>query len=255
LILRTFHLEASTTKFVLLNSLYQLCFAVSPIFFAPLSEHFGRRPLLASSYTAYELWTLCCAVAPSFTALAIFRLLAGLSAAVPNTVVAGLFADIYEDPVARGQAVAALVFVNASGPPIGPLISGFVSAHLGWRWAFWVSLMVAGVGLPLVWLLPETYAPVIAKKMLMNSEGDVPRIGAETFFSELEVALKRPWQMMIKEPILFLTALYLALLYSMQYLFFQSKPIVYGEIYGLSEDFVGLSYIPSTYYSPVLSEL
>lgn len=174
---------------------------------------------------------------------------------MPNTTVAGLFADIYEDPVARGQAVAAFVLVNASGPPVGPLISGFVSAHLGWRWAFWVGLTAAGVGLPFVWFLPETYTPVIAKKMQMNSEGDVPRPGVEGFFSEMEVALKRPWQMMFKEPILFLTALYLALLYSMQYLFFQSKPIVYGQIYGLSEDLVGLSYIPSTCYSPVLSEL
>ena len=196
--------------------MYQAGFAVSPLFFAPLSEHFGRRPLLASGYTAYAFWTLCCAIAPSFTSLVIFRLLAGLSAAVPNTTVAGLFADIYEDPVARGQAVAAFVLVNASGPPVGPLISGFVSAHLGWRWAFWVGLMAAGVGLPFVWFLPETYAPVIAKKMQMNSEGDVPRPGVEGFFSEMEVALKRPWQMMFKEPILFLTALYLALLYSMQ---------------------------------------
>jgi MFS family permease len=198
---------------------------VSPIFLAPLSEHFGRRPLLASSFTAYALWTLCCAIAPNFTALVIFRLLAGLSAAVTDKIVAGLFADIYEDPVARGQAVAAFVFVNASGPPVGPLNSGFVSAHLGWRWAFWVSLMVAGVGLPLVWCLPETYAPVIAKNMLTNSEGDVPRTEFEAFFSELEVALKRPWQMMIREPILFLTALYLALLFSMQYLFFKASPL------------------------------
>ena len=83
---------------------------MSPLFFSPLSEHFGRRPLFASGYTAYAVWTLCCAIAPSFTALIIFRLLAGLSAAVPNTIVAGLFADIYEDPVARGQAVAAFVF-------------------------------------------------------------------------------------------------------------------------------------------------
>lgn len=247
-ILQDFNLDPSTSKFVLLNSLYQVGFAVSPLFFAPLSEHFGRRPLLAGSFSCYAIWTLCCAVAPSFTALVIFRLLAGLSAAVPNTVVAGLFADIYEGPVARGQAVASFLFVAACGPLVGPLISGFISVHLGWRWTFWVGLLIAGVGLPFVWCLPETYATVIARKASEKSAVDVPKATMRKHMSDLGVTLKRPWLMMIREPILLFTALYLALVYSMQYLFFQSGPIVYGGIYGLSEDLIGLSYIPSMFH-------
>ncbi|KAF1924767.1 MFS general substrate transporter [Didymella exigua CBS 183.55] len=249
-ILQDFNLDPSTSKFVLLNSLYQVGFAVSPLFFAPLSEHFGRRPLLAGSFTSYAIWTLCCAIAPSFTALVVFRLLAGLSAAVPNTVVAGLLADVYEGPVARGQAVAAFLFVAACGPLVGPLISGFTSVHLGWRWTFWVGLMIAGVGLPFVWCLPETYATVIAREVSEKSAADVPKATLRKHVSSLGITLKRPWLMMVSEPILLLTALYLALVYSMQYLFFQSNPIVYGGIYGLREDLVGLSYIPSMFRLP-----
>ncbi|KAF3037921.1 hypothetical protein E8E12_002357 [Didymella heteroderae] len=243
-ILQGFNLDPSTSQFVLLNSLYQVGFAVSPLLFAPLSEHFGRKPLLAGSFTCYAIWTLCCAVAPSFTALVIFRLLAGLSAAVPNTVVAGLFADVYEGPVARGQAVAAFLFVAASGPLVGPLISGFISVHLGWRWTFWVGLMIAGVGLPFVWCLPETYATVIARKASEKLAVDAPKATLGKHMADLGITLKRPWLMMMREPILLFTALYLALVYSMQYLFFQSSPIVYGGIYGLTEDLIGLSYIP-----------
>lgn len=248
-ILQDFDLGTSTSKFILLNSLYQVGFAVSPLFFAPLSEHFGRRPLLAGSFSCYALWTLCCAVAPSFTTLVIFRLLAGLSAAVPNTVVAGLFADVYEGPVARGQAVASFLFVAACGPLVGPLISGFISIHLGWRWTFWVGLMIAGVGLPFVWFLPETYAIVIARKVTEKPAAEASKATIQKHLMDLGVTLRRPWLMMAREPILLFTALYLALVYSMQYLFFQSNPIVYGEVYGLSEDMVGLSYVPSTYPS------
>lgn len=170
---------------------------------------------------------------------------------MPNTVVAGLFADVYEGPVARGQAIAAFLFVAASGPLVGPLISGFISEHLGWRWTFWVGLMIAGVGLPLVWCLPETYATVIARKVSEKSAADTRIATLRKHMVDLRVTLKRPWLMMVREPILLFTALYLALVYSMQYLFFQSSPIVYGGIYGLREDFVGLSYIPSTYKSQV----
>jgi multidrug resistance protein len=232
---------------VLLNSLYQVGFAASPLLFAPLSEHFGRRPLLAGSFSLYAGFTLGCALAPSFSALVVFRLLAGLSAAVPNTVVAGLFADVYEGPVARGQAVAAFLFVAACGPLVGPLISGFISVHLGWRWTFWVGLMIAGVGLPFVWFLPETYATVIARKLHEKSTVGLPKATMQTHLSALGTTLRRPWLMMAREPILLFTALYLALVYSMQYLFFQSNPIVYGEVYGLSEDMIGLSYIPSRF--------
>lgn len=148
--------------------------------------------MLAGSFTCYAVWTLCCAVAPSYTALVIFRLLAGLSAAVPNTVVAGLFADVYEGPVARRQAVAAFLFVAASGPLVGPLISGFISVYLGWRWTFWVGLMIAGLGLPLVWCLPETYATVIARKVSEKSAVDLPKAMLKKHIADLRVTLKRP---------------------------------------------------------------
>jgi MFS family permease len=167
---------------------------------------------------------------------------------VPNTIVAGLFADIYEGPVARGQAVALFLLVATCGPLVGPLISGFISMHLGWRWTFWIGLIIAGVGVPFVWCLPETYAPVIAKKMSKKSALESPTATMWEHLSDLSTTIKRPWLMMIREPILLFTALYLALVYSMQYLFFQSNPIVYGEIYSLSEDLIGLSYISSMFH-------
>jgi MFS family permease len=117
--------------------------------------------------------------------------------------------------------------------------------HLGWRWTFWIGLMIAGVGLPFVWCLPETYATVIAKKMSKKSVLKTPKATMRKHLFDLCTTLKRPWLMMIREPILLFTALYLALVYSMQYLFFQSNPIVYEEIYGLSEGLIGLSYISS----------
>jgi len=43
---------------------------------------------------------------------------------------------------------------------LGPLISGF-AGELGWRWPFWIALMLAGTSWLLSELLPETYAPVL----------------------------------------------------------------------------------------------
>ncbi|KAF2013008.1 MFS transporter [Aaosphaeria arxii CBS 175.79] len=240
-----FGIAKDSISIVLLNSLYMVGFAISPLFFGPLSEAIGRRPVLIGNYTLYTIFTLCCAVSWSYNALLVFRLLAGMSAAVPNAVIAGLYADIFAGHKERGRAMAAFMVVSAQGPLIGPLVSGFLSVNLGWRWTFWIGLMIAGVGLPVVWLLPETYVPVLEERMKERRKGNglLHAISCEDFV-HVFTTLKRPGLMIVTEPILLLSSLYLSLIYAMMYLFFQVYPIVFGGIYGLSQDKVGLAYIP-----------
>ncbi|KAH7380074.1 major facilitator superfamily domain-containing protein [Pyrenochaeta sp. MPI-SDFR-AT-0127] len=240
-----FGLPASSISLVLLNSLYIIGFAVSPLIFAPLSEVIGRRPVLIGSYTCYVLFTLGSALAPSFNALLVFRLFAGFSAAVPNTVVGGLFVDIYDGPKASGNAVAWFIFIAVQGTLVGPLASGLISVNMDWRWTFWIGLVIAGIGLPLVWMLPETYAPVLLKNTLEgNNTLRLTELGVRGHLKNAGSILKRPVLMMVREPLLLFTSLYLALVYSMLYLIFQAYPVVYGGIYSLSQDMIGLAYIP-----------
>lgn len=242
-----FGIPKSSASLVLLNSLYMIGFAVSPLFLGPVSETIGRRPVLVGSYTCYTIFTLCCSVAPTYTALLVFRLLAGMSAAVPNAVVAGLYSDTFAEPSARGRAMAAFMLVSSQGPLVGPLLSGFLSVNLNWRWVFWVGLMIAAVGLPVVWLLPETYLPVIEKKLVEKRDENSQFNSQAYSWRDFVQVLKRPGLMLIQEPILLFSSLYLALVYALMYLFFQAYPIVYGGVYGLSQDMVGLAYIPCTY--------
>lgn len=68
-------------------------------------------------------------------------------------------------------------------------LSMALQLHLGWRWTFWVGLMIAGVGLPFVWCLPETYATVIAKKMPEKSAIGVPKATLRNHLSDLGITL------------------------------------------------------------------
>lgn len=123
------------------------------------------------------------------------------------------------------------------GPVCGPWLSGFI-AVVGWRWAFWLGLIIGGVSLPLVALLPETFAPVILEKRarrLRLETGDL-HIVAPLEFEDRSLrgifgaTLTRPFRMLIGEPIVSLTCLYLALAYAIFYIFFQAYPIVFqGE--------------------------
>lgn len=68
---------------------------------------------MLSSFILFTLSTLACALAPNWPAFLIFRLFAGINASSAISVVGGLFADVYSDPVTRGRAMAFFMAVSA----------------------------------------------------------------------------------------------------------------------------------------------
>lgn len=137
------------------------------------------------------------------------------------------------------------------GPITGPIMSGFI-APVSWRWAFWLSLVIAGVTWPCLLFSPETYGPVILKKRaasLRQETGDsniVAPIELEnTNLKELvTVVLTRPMRMLCFEAIVLCSCLYLAFAYAIFYMFFQAFPIVFQGTYGFNAGEEGLTFLP-----------
>jgi MFS family permease len=96
---------------VLLTSIYLLGYVFGPLAFGPLSEIYGRRVVLIPTFLAFTMFTLGCALARSWGVLVGFRFLAGVAASCPIAVVGGVYADVYDDPVARGRAMAVFMAV------------------------------------------------------------------------------------------------------------------------------------------------
>lgn len=67
---------------------------------------------MVPTFFGFVAFTLGCALAPNWPALVVFRFLTGVCAAVPITVVAGIYADLYDDPVRRGRAMAVFMAVG-----------------------------------------------------------------------------------------------------------------------------------------------
>jgi multidrug resistance protein len=218
----------NTSLLVLLNSLYLVGYAIGPLIFGPLSEHVGRRPVLIGTHLGYTMFTMACALSPTYWLLLLFRLLCGIVAAAPNAVIGGLYADIYDDSAQRGRAVAYFIAAASMGPAFGPLISGFAS-HRSWNFCFWIGFILAGAPLPIILLLPETCRSVLQGKNKAECEtgyqGEPGSAAAKMNFASF---LARPFIMMAQEPVVLLTSLYLALVYSILYLFFQAYPIIFN---------------------------
>lgn len=222
---------SSKTQLVLLTSLYLIGFVIGPLIFGPLSEHSGRRPVLIGTYIGYLAFTLGCALAPTYQALLVFRFLCGTCAIAPIIISPGLYADIYDNPEARGTAMACFMSMTGIGPEVAPAISGYVTL-VSWRWTFWIALIMAGVGMPPLLLLPETYAPVLLRRQgkkvrLSSGVSDQNEKPSQQTMQKFAMVFTRPFAMFVQEPIVLFTALYMALVYSLLYLFFQAYPVVF----------------------------
>ena len=106
--------------------------AVALLVVSPLSEVWGRKPVMLASLVASALLTIVAAVIPGWHGFLVLRALTGLTASgLPAVAMAYLAEEM--DAQAIGLSMGLLVGGNALGGMSGRLISGVMADHLGWR--------------------------------------------------------------------------------------------------------------------------
>lgn len=129
------------------------------LFYGPISDHFGRKPVLLVATVCFLAVTILCAVAPSYPVLLAGRLLAGFCAAAFRVLVVSIVRDCYRgDMMARTMSLILFVFMFV--PILAPSLGALVLALGSWRDIFWI-LAIAGAasGAWLALRLPETLPP------------------------------------------------------------------------------------------------
>ncbi|KAG5928753.1 hypothetical protein E4U42_008080 [Claviceps africana] len=243
---------SSSTAHVLPISVFLIGYIFGPLIWGPLSEHYGRRNLSVITFAFFCLFTLGCALAPSWESFLALRMLCGVASGAPITIVAGIISDLYDEHRTRGRAIAIFMCGTVWGPLLAPLVSGYTSTSIGWRWTFWVGLICGAVTLcPAIWL-PETFGPVLlvrrAQRMRKKQPGlrvVAPRELEDTSIKQLlSVVIMRPIRMFASELIVTATSVYLALVFAIFYMSFQAYPIIFRDLYGISPGNTGLTYLP-----------
>jgi len=87
-------------------SIFLIGYVVGPVFFAPVSEFYGRRWVSIIAFSWYTVMSIGCALAPDIGALLAFRFLAGIGASAPLSVAGAQLADLWDDPVKRGRCAS-----------------------------------------------------------------------------------------------------------------------------------------------------
>ena len=149
-------LRVSPATIQLTITLYLVGLAIGQLLYGPLSDAFGRRPVLLGGLSLFTLAGFATAAAPSAATLIVARVLQSVGGC--SGLVLGR--AIVRDTASTDQAaarLALLTLVMSMAPAIAPVIGGYATAWFGWRTAFGVLAVVGLVTTVLTWLgLPET---------------------------------------------------------------------------------------------------
>lgn len=155
-IARDFGVDVAAAQLTL--SAFMLGIAAGQVVVGPLSDRFGRRPVLVAASACYAIASVACALAPGIDALVAARVVQALGACAGGVVGRAVVRDVHGREGAA-RVLALIGSAMAIMPAIGPILGGFVEAWAGWRWNFALLAAFGATLSALVWAgLPETNA-------------------------------------------------------------------------------------------------
>jgi len=140
-------------------SMYIIGLAFGQLIYGPLSDCFGRRPVLMVGLALYTVAGLAAALAPDVDTLIGARLLQAFGGCAGLVLGRAIVRDM-SGPEDAARQLALVNLVVVIGPAVAPLIGGMLSSSLGWRSIFLLLISLGAANLLLAWrLLPETGLP------------------------------------------------------------------------------------------------
>lgn len=133
--------EATAAEVQLTMSLPFVAIALSQIVLGPLSDRYGRRPVVLAGMAFYVIGSALCLLAPTIEALVAARIVQAIGGSAGMVLARAIVRDLYD----RDQAASMIGYVTMGmtvGPTLGPAIGGFLDAGYGWRGGFWLMLFL-----------------------------------------------------------------------------------------------------------------
>lgn len=132
-------------------------FAVGILVFGPLSDKYGRKPILIIGVILYTIFSGLCAMSLTIWQLIICRIIQALGAGSMVSVSTALIKDCFIGSV-RDKVLAIVQALAVIGPMVAPLAGAFVLQFFSWRATFWILLAAGILCLIASLLLEETVA-------------------------------------------------------------------------------------------------
>ncbi|MBD9562189.1 DHA2 family efflux MFS transporter permease subunit [Pseudomonas sp. PDM09] len=123
-----------------------------------LARRFGRKTVLLWAIVGFVLASVLCGIAQSLEEIIAFRLMQGMAGAALVPLSQGILLDVYSLKE-RGSAMALFGVSVMVGPVLGPMLGGWLTENLSWRWVFFINVPIGLIALlGIIRYVPQTTA-------------------------------------------------------------------------------------------------
>ncbi len=151
-------LETTPANVQLTLSLFLAGFAIAQIIYGPLSDRFGRKPVLLSGLLLFVLASIGCALSSDIYTLIGFRFLQALGGSAGPVLGRAIVRDIH-GPRNAARVLSHIASAMALAPAVAPIAGGFMALYWGWTSIFWFLALFGIAGAALLQLKIAESAP------------------------------------------------------------------------------------------------
>lgn len=133
---------------------YLLSIAIFVLAGGKIGDQIGHRKTFLIGISIFVFFSALCGISPNIETLVAARTFQGLGAALMYPAQTALLASLFP-PQERGRANGFIVSIGSLFLIAGPMIGGYLTESLTWRWIFYINVPIAVIGIILaLWFLP-----------------------------------------------------------------------------------------------------
>jgi len=143
-------------------------YCIALLFHGPLSDRYGRRPVLLIGIGVFILASILCASSNNVSSMIVYRIIQAAGGASAATLALAISKDVFEKHT-RGRILAYIGIIMALAPMLAPVFGGWILTWFSWRWIFISQAAIAGIAWVGVWRMPETLRSPAAMSALQTA--------------------------------------------------------------------------------------
>ena len=200
-------------------SAYMFGLGIGPLIIGPLSDRYGRLPILALGTTLFTFAAILCATTNDIELLMAYRFIQAVGGSVAPIIARATVRDIYQGRMAA-SVLSLVQSVMLIAPVMAPIVGGYLLMWFDWRASFWMMATYSTAVMILYWLLISESHPRDLRVRIADSFAGY-------------------WQFLKHRRAIGYT-LTSSLGFGGMYGFFTEAPFVFIQLYGMSPENFGL---------------